>query len=317
MEDLIEEINKNKLGIKIGEIYVGIIMYADDILLLADTKGKMQKLLKIVENYGKKWEIKFNPVKTVYMELNKKVTKIGKQKLKKITKQLIFDKQPIEEVKTMKYLGMMIRNDLKNVDHIEERQKNTSAAFYKMQKLGVLSSKMSFQMKIALYKVYCRTVLLYGVENTYLTKAETKKIQTIESCIIKRLFSIKKSCKTTDLLKAISIDKLEDRLKIIKTKYYKRLMDNPFTNQLVHKLIQELCVNKIHKKSFIRELLDKSYLNANDLSNVENVEKVIKAYISQYKEYTEASKQEMEMDSIRKMLQNNEKDKLNELLKSY
>ena len=66
VEDLITEVESSKSGIKIQDIKVDIIMYADDILLISDTKESLQMLLNVTQRYGHKWEIKFNPDKTVY-----------------------------------------------------------------------------------------------------------------------------------------------------------------------------------------------------------------------------------------------------------
>ena len=50
---------------------LNVILYADDILLMCDNYASLQKILNITEEFGKKWELKFNPTKTVYMEFGK------------------------------------------------------------------------------------------------------------------------------------------------------------------------------------------------------------------------------------------------------
>ena len=74
IEDLIEEIEKEKLGPFINEIGVDLILYADDILLIGSTDKDIQVKIGIVEQFGHKNEIKFNPVKTFLLNFkaNKK-----------------------------------------------------------------------------------------------------------------------------------------------------------------------------------------------------------------------------------------------------
>jgi hypothetical protein len=46
---------------------IGIIVFADDILLLANTLKELQEMLKICEDFGKEFQLKWNPTKTVMM----------------------------------------------------------------------------------------------------------------------------------------------------------------------------------------------------------------------------------------------------------
>ena len=53
IEDLITEIETSEAGIKIKDMKIDIIMYADDILLVSDSQCKLQVLLDITQKYGK------------------------------------------------------------------------------------------------------------------------------------------------------------------------------------------------------------------------------------------------------------------------
>ena len=56
-----------------------MLLYADDIIILSHTKRGINKLLRLIEEYGSKYEIKFNAAKTYYMVFNKnaRLTKFG------------------------------------------------------------------------------------------------------------------------------------------------------------------------------------------------------------------------------------------------
>jgi hypothetical protein len=56
-----------------------VLLYADDMITLSHTKRGVNKLLRLIEEYGSKYEIKFNPAKTYYMVFNKnaRLTKLG------------------------------------------------------------------------------------------------------------------------------------------------------------------------------------------------------------------------------------------------
>ena len=54
-------ISAQKLGVDYGSMCIDIIMYADDIILMASTVNNMQKMLNEVTKFGQSHQIKFNP----------------------------------------------------------------------------------------------------------------------------------------------------------------------------------------------------------------------------------------------------------------
>jgi hypothetical protein len=55
-------------GAHIGDINVSIIFYADDILMICPRSRHLQNLLDMCAEYGKKWLIKFNALKSKIVE---------------------------------------------------------------------------------------------------------------------------------------------------------------------------------------------------------------------------------------------------------
>lgn len=72
VEELIERIKKTNLVAEINSLPTGILMYADDLLIVTDSVDKLKKILKICEKFGDEKEIKFNPKKTQVMSVNSK-----------------------------------------------------------------------------------------------------------------------------------------------------------------------------------------------------------------------------------------------------
>ena len=64
VDDLVEELRKSGYGIYIGRLFVGCILYADDILLLSSSCYGLQSMLNVCVEFGNKWDIVFNPAKT-------------------------------------------------------------------------------------------------------------------------------------------------------------------------------------------------------------------------------------------------------------
>jgi hypothetical protein len=227
-EDLIEEIEKTEYGITIKETKTDIIMYADDIVLVANKLKDLEKLLKITEEYGKNQEIKFNPTKTTYMIFNSS---------KKESKHPQFDGVELKRVKSMRYLGIMLNDKLTNKEHINTRKKLSIKSNVRLNKYGYSNKMMDPSLKSSLYKCYTRSVLMYGMENTILRKNEIKQLQTQEAKLIKRSLQLSTRTKNTDLLYALNLEPIQQRDIYSKCKFMMRLLDNKYTNNIIKDLI--------------------------------------------------------------------------------
>jgi len=75
VEDIVNQIDNQNLGFNIGNMCISIILYADDINLLAETRNEMNRILTIVSKFGEDQYIKFNPTKTCYLQLDGKRNK--------------------------------------------------------------------------------------------------------------------------------------------------------------------------------------------------------------------------------------------------
>ena len=64
MDDLIVKLRQSGFGMHVGSLFVGCVLYADDIALLSCSCHGLQKLIDICYDYGLQWDIKFNPRKS-------------------------------------------------------------------------------------------------------------------------------------------------------------------------------------------------------------------------------------------------------------
>ncbi|CAF1104733.1 unnamed protein product, partial [Brachionus calyciflorus] len=64
IDELSGRLDKNEAGFIVGNIKINSILYADDLILICNNILEMNRMLEITENYGKEYEIKFNPNKT-------------------------------------------------------------------------------------------------------------------------------------------------------------------------------------------------------------------------------------------------------------
>jgi len=64
IDDVIGMLRKSGYGLHIGTLFVGCLIYADDIILLSSSCHGIQKLVDVCMTYGMTWDLCFNPHKT-------------------------------------------------------------------------------------------------------------------------------------------------------------------------------------------------------------------------------------------------------------
>jgi uncharacterized protein (UPF0332 family) len=72
IEDMVHELKQSKLGCCINKQYLGIFLYADDILLISQSVTCMQKMLNLCFDIATQLDMKFNFKKSVVMRIGKR-----------------------------------------------------------------------------------------------------------------------------------------------------------------------------------------------------------------------------------------------------
>ena len=78
INDLSNELNSLNLGVKIGDILLCHLLYADDLTLIADNEGQLQLLLDCVHKWCEKWRMNINCLKANVVHFRK--TRAAKSK---------------------------------------------------------------------------------------------------------------------------------------------------------------------------------------------------------------------------------------------
>ena len=107
IDDLIKKLRKNRDGCWVNNEYVGIIVYADDIVLLSPTIDGLQNMIDTCSGYAKSHNLKFstheNPAKS---KTKCMAFLLKKRELRKLN----LDGKPLPWVDSVKHLGTTITN---------------------------------------------------------------------------------------------------------------------------------------------------------------------------------------------------------------
>ena len=98
VNELLVTLEQSGLGVKIGSVYCGAPMYADDLALIASSADELQAMLDIVSQYATKWRYCINPLKS-------KVLLFGSNRLPTTT--WTIKGQKVEAVKEHLHLGIL------------------------------------------------------------------------------------------------------------------------------------------------------------------------------------------------------------------
>ena len=64
VNDLLVKLEQSDLGVRIGSVFCGAPMYADDLALIAPSPEDLQSMIDIVAQYATKWRYRLNPHKS-------------------------------------------------------------------------------------------------------------------------------------------------------------------------------------------------------------------------------------------------------------
>ncbi|VDI61569.1 Hypothetical predicted protein, partial [Mytilus galloprovincialis] len=106
INDLVEEVNSLGLGVNIGDSTLSLLLYADDIVLLASSETDMQCMLDKVHEWCKRWRVLINTEKS-------KVMHFRPSRSKRSNFQFKIGDNLLQITDTYKYLGVTF-HDLKD-----------------------------------------------------------------------------------------------------------------------------------------------------------------------------------------------------------
>ena len=161
---------------------INTIRYADDTVLVADTAEKLHELVialhRACESRG--LGINVGPGKTEVLGLTKRNQDLSVN--------IMLGGKQIPQMERYEYLGCMITENGRNEKEVVIRIEMAKATFNKMKK--VLSNlNMNMTIRLRLLKYFVRSVLLHGSEVWTLYKKLKKRIEAVETWLLRRMHS--------------------------------------------------------------------------------------------------------------------------------
>ena len=156
LNGLTQCINELHCGVEYGDNSISMLLYADDIILIASDEHKLQRMLDALDEYCKTWRLTINPNKSKIVHFRRKSCPTS-------TRQFHCGNKAIEIVSSYKYLGLVLSEFLDFQITAKVVSQSASRA------LGLLISKdkafggMPYECFSKCYDALVQSILIMGL----------------------------------------------------------------------------------------------------------------------------------------------------------
>ena len=159
-------------GIKVGMDNMHVLLFADDMVLVANNEEELQHLVEKVKVFCNKWLLEVNVNKTKVVV----VSKDGKE-----TAKVKYGQSELEYVPKYCYLGMLFSSDGKWKLEIDPRVQAGRAALSSVSKHDIWSKNISIHVKKVVFEAIVKFKLMYGSEVWWANQNEIARLETIQN----------------------------------------------------------------------------------------------------------------------------------------
>ena len=158
------------IGANVGDVTVPILMFADDMVLMAEKEEELQALVEKVKEYCDEWKLEINVGKTKVMVVSKDGS---------TSTRITYGTEMLECVREFTYLGTVFTADGKWEKEVERRTQAGRAALGGISKQVVWNRTISVKVKKVLFSPLVKSRLTYGGDVWWPSKAEMGKLETV------------------------------------------------------------------------------------------------------------------------------------------
>ena len=198
IRDLLSDIESTKIGCNIGGMFINVLAYADDMVLLTPSWRAMQLLLDVLLNHITIIDMTCNSNKTVCMVFNP----VDRSKcIARTFPLLTLGGTSLQYVDEFKYLGHLIVNDLTDDRDISREIRNM---FVRTNILIRRFSRCSIDVKVALFKSYCLCLYDPALWKFY-TRSSFNKLMSCYNKCVKTFFGYKRRDSMSQVLTTLNL----------------------------------------------------------------------------------------------------------------
>jgi len=177
---ILKSLKSSKLGCWIGDLYVGGIMYADDLVLISSSICELQKMLDLCAD----------DLTEIGMQINSKkcaILRFGPQYANSCTT-IWFQDSPIDFCDKARYLGIQLQSSKTFLIDLSYCKAKFYRAFNGLfHRLAKLRNELT---TLHLVSSYCKPHLLYATECFALSATQMRSLQHTWQCAVSHIFNV-------------------------------------------------------------------------------------------------------------------------------
>ena len=181
--------------------------YADDLTLVAESRGELQHMVTAIDNTCKRWGMTISATKS-------KILTVGEQQSSN-QPSILLQGQPLEEVESFFYLGSEIGQSI-NVEREVSLRLEKAGKVYQIWRKKVFHSRaLSIATKVRVFRTLVLSVLLYGAETWTVTQHDICKLKSFQMRCLRDILGITlwNRVRNTDIPERTGMVSVEDQLK--------------------------------------------------------------------------------------------------------
>jgi hypothetical protein len=169
---------------------ISILLYADDMAILADDEGELEHCIQVLEAVTQRWGLTINVKKTKLWKGDWRVSGGIQPGNDSTPAPIIIRGEAIEEVQDFKYLGSTLTTSGELEKELSRRWALATGKFAQLEPIWS-NSQISLRTKMLFYKACIPSTLLYGCESWALTQAQAGKLNAIHMRFLRQLSGVK------------------------------------------------------------------------------------------------------------------------------
>lgn len=226
LHDLLKEMGG--AGSQLGALAIQLLIFADDVVLLAHTPSDLQQHLLALEHFCKQTGMQVNMKKTKCLAIG------SRQELS-----LFFAGEKVEMVTSYKYLGVEFSQSMSWATCVKHRVANGYKALYSMVQKCKAASLSTWKLKKQLFNSLVMPVILYGVQvwGPTISQSSWSKVEAIQKLFLEMELGVKTQTPYALLLAEASLFPLELEALYLTLQYVMRveaLKDSRLPKQAFH-----------------------------------------------------------------------------------
>ena len=196
------------------------IQYADDLTLIAETRGELQRMVDVLDRACTRWGMKINGDKT-------KVLNIGE--LTGDYPAITLNGHALEEVDSFSYLGSEVEQTARVERDVGIRLEK-AATVYRMWRWKVFKSRnLSKTTKVRVFRSMVMSVLLYGAETWPVTQHDIRRLKTFQMRCLRDIVGVTlwDKRRNDDILEETGELPVEEQLRLKRLQWFGHLQRMP------------------------------------------------------------------------------------------